>query len=341
MMKNFAVSNTMTEIHISRAGNANVLQPRNVPIPQPGRGEVLIQVHAAGINRPDVIQRRGLYPLPEGANPTPGLEVAGIVVGLGEETTGFAVGDRVCALVNGGGYAEYCAAPAGQTLPIPEGMDMQHAAAIPEAFFTVWANLFVLGKAKRGENVLIHGGTSGIGTTAIMLGRELGLTMYATVGSAPKADFIRTLGATPINYSDEDFVQTIDKHTSGRGVDVILDIMGASYLERNFNALARDGRLVIVGFLGGAIAEKVNLMTFAEKRISVTGSLMRPRTDAEKAVLAKDLRERIWPVLSAGRCWPVLDLVYPLAAAADAHRRMESGAHIGKIVLQVSDASTS
>lgn len=275
--------------------------------------------------------------MPPDAHATLGLEVAGVVVALGAGVSGFEIGDRVCALANGGGYAEYCVVPAGQTLPIPDGMDMLHAAAVPETFFTVWANLFVIGQAKPGDCVLVHGGASGIGTTALMLGREFGLKMYATVSSERKAAIVRELGATPINYHAENFAQAIQQQTDGRGVDIILDIMGGSHFDRNLSALAREGRLLLIGFLGGANAEKVNLMALAAKRIIVSGSLMRPRTNTEKAVLAMALTQHVWPILSAGRCWPILDRIFPLSAAADAHRRMESGAHIGKIVLRVTD----
>ncbi len=336
-MATFTLPDLMTEITVIHPGGPEVLKPRKVRVPGPASGEILIQVHAAGVNRPDVIQRTGLYPLPPGANMTPGLEIAGVVVALGAGVSDFAIGDRVCALANGGGYAEYCAVHVGQALPIPDGMDMLHAAAIPEAFFTVWANLFVMGQAKRHDRVLVHGGTSGIGTTALMLGREFGLDMYATVGSEQKTAIIRELGASSINYSSDDFVQEINERTDGSGVDIILDIMGASYFDRNLNALALDGRLILIGFLGGTNAEKVNLMAVAAKRVTISGSLMRPRTTPEKAALAQGLRDHIWPILSAGRCWPILDKVYPLVAAEDAHRRMESGAHIGKIVLQVVD----
>jgi putative PIG3 family NAD(P)H quinone oxidoreductase len=325
----------MIEIQIDKPGGPDVLVPREVPLPRPKAGEVLIRVEAAGVNRPDVLQRLGRYSAPPDASPILGLEVAGEVVELGEGVDTFVVGDRVCALANGGGYAGYCVAPAGQTLHIPTGMDAVHAAAIPETYFTVWANLFELGGAERGNTVLIHGGTSGIGTTALMLCRELGVRALATAGSEAKCTAIRELGGEAINYREEDFVDAVRNRTSGRGVDVILDIVGASYFARNIEALALDGRLVVIGFLGGAKVVNVALNTIVSKRAVVTGSLLRPRTGAEKAAIARALRERVWPVLNSGRCWPLIDSVFPLERAADAHRRMESGEHIGKIVLTV------
>jgi putative PIG3 family NAD(P)H quinone oxidoreductase len=312
-----------------------VLQPRQTPVPAAGAGEVLIRVHAAGVNRPDVLQRAGKYPMKPGMNPIPGLEVAGEVVAVGPGVSDFAVGDKVCALTNGGGYAQYCAVPASQTLAIPEGMDWLQAAAIPETFFTVWANLFGIGAATQGQRALIHGGTSGIGTTALMLCREFGIEAFATAGNEDKCAVIRELGAEAINYRDQDFAQVIDEKTAGQGVEVILDIMGGSYLNNNVKALALEGRLVMLGFLGGAIAKDVDLLAIMAKRATVTGSLLRSRTQAEKAAIARQLREHVWPVLAAGRCLPIIDKVYPLSEASLAHARMEGGDHIGKIVLRV------
>ncbi|CAI8810209.1 NADPH:quinone reductase [Pseudomonas sp. IT-P12] len=325
----------MTLIEITEPGGPEVLKPRQVPIPTPGEGEVLIRVHAAGVNRPDALQRAGQYPLKPGMNPIPGLEVAGEVVALGKGVSEFIVGDKVCALTNGGGYAQYCVTPAGQTLPIPEGMDWVQAAAVPETFFTVWANLFDMGGASKGQRALIHGGTSGIGTTALMLCREFGIKAFATAGSEEKCAAVRKLGAEAINYRDQDFVRVIQDNTAGKGVNVILDIMGGSYLNQNIAALGMEGRLVMLGFLGGGRANDVDLLGIMSKRATITGSLMRPRTDAEKASIAEQLREYVWPVLTAGRCLPMIDKVYPLAEAAQAHARMEAGDHIGKIVLQV------
>ena len=326
---------SMLEIQITAPGAADVLQPRHVALPTPQAGEILIQVKAAGVNRPDVLQREGHYPIPPGANPTPGLEVAGTVAAIGDGVSMHAVGDDVCALTNGGGYAQYCVVPEGQVLAIPRGVSMIQAAAIPETFFTVWANLFQLGRARRGEVALIHGGTSGIGTTALMLCRELGIRAFATAGGAEKCEVIRELGAEPINYRQESFVEVVLARTEGRGADVILDIMGAAYFEDNLATLARDGRLLLIGFLGGGVAERVNLQTIMAKRAIVTGSAMRPRSAKEKAAIAASLREQVWPVLAQGRCLPMIHASYPLVRAADAHREMESSQHIGKIVLEV------
>lgn len=326
---------TMTLIEITEPGGPEVLKPRQEAVPTAGVGEVLIRVHAAGVNRPDVIQRAGKYPMKPGMSPIPGLEVAGEVVAVGKDVSEFIVGDNVCALTNGGGYAQYCVAPAGQTLPIPQGMDWVQAAAVPETFFTVWANLFDMGGASKGQRALIHGGTSGIGTTALMLCREFGVKAFATAGSEEKCAAIRKLGAEAINYRDQDFVQVIQEKTAGKGVNVILDIMGGSYLNSNIAALGMEGRLVMLGFLGGAHAKDVDLMAIMSKRATITGSLMRSRTREEKASIAEQLREYVWPVLAAGRCLPMIDKVYPLADAAQAHARMEGGDHIGKIVLRV------
>jgi len=321
----------MTLIEITTPGGPEVLKPRQAPVPAPAAGEILIRVHAAGVNRPDALQRAGKYPLKPGMSPIPGLEVAGEVVALGYGVTEYAVGDKVCALTNGGGYAQYCAVPASQALPVPEGMDWMQAAAIPETFFTVWANLFGIGGAHKGQRVLIHGGTSGIGTTALMLCREFGIQAFATAGSEEKCTAIRALGAEAINYREQDFAQVI----GDQGVNVILDIMGASYLNNNLKALAMDGRLVMLGFLGGAKANEVDLLTILGKRAIVTGSMLRARTKAEKAAIAEQLREHVWPVLSAGRCLPMIDQVFDYTEADKAHGRMEGGEHIGKIVLQV------
>jgi len=326
---------TMTHIEITQPGGPDVLQPREVPVPRPAAGEVLIRVHAAGVNRPDVLQRAGHYPMKPGMNPIPGLEVAGDVVAVGDGVSTYKAGDKVCALTNGGGYAEYCAVPAGQVLPMPQGLDYVSAAAIPETFFTVWANLFGLGGASKGQRALIHGGTSGIGTTALMLCREFGIEAFATAGSADKCAVIESLGATAINYRDEDFVQAIQAQTAGKGVNVILDIMGGSYLNQNIAALGMEGRLVMLGFLGGAKANDVELLAIMAKRASITGSLLRPRTDQEKAAIAAQLREKVWPALSAGRCLPMIDQVFELKDVAKAHARMEAGDHVGKIVLRV------
>ncbi|MEA3170109.1 MAG: NADPH:quinone reductase [Pseudomonas sp.] len=325
----------MTLIEITAPGGPDVLQPRRADVPVAGPGEILIRVHAAGVNRPDALQRAGKYPMKPGMSPIPGLEVAGEVVALGDGVTQYSLGDKVCALTNGGGYAQFCSVPASQALPIPEGMDWIQAAAVPETFFTVWANLFGLGDAHTGQSVLIHGGTSGIGTTALMLCREYGIQAFATARSADKCAAIAKLGAEPINYREEDFAAVIAQKTGDKGVNVILDIMGASYLNNNLKALAMDGHLVMLGFLGGGKANDVDLLTILGKRAVITGSLLRARTKDEKAAIAEQLREYVWPVLSAGRCLPIIDKVYAYTDAAQAHARMEGGDHIGKIVLRV------
>jgi putative PIG3 family NAD(P)H quinone oxidoreductase len=325
------IPDRMTEIAITAPGGPEVLQPRAVSVPRPGRSELLVRVEAAGVNRPDVLQRTGHYPMPPGVNPTPGLEIAGEVAAIGHSVSGFMVGDKICALTNGGGYAEYCLLPEGQALPRPAGVGAIEAAAIPETFFTVWANLFRIARAAEGDQVLIHG----IGTTALMLCREFGIRTFATAGSAEKCAAIRELGASAINYREKDFAEAVLELTDGRGVDVILDIMGGSYFDRNMTALALGGRLVVIGFLGGTVAERLDLQALALKRATITGSTMRSRTTAEKAEIAEDLRDKVWPVLSAGRCRPIVHAVFPLARAAEAHRLMESGGHVGKIVLEV------
>ena len=307
------------------------------PVPQPAPGEVLIRVQAAGVNRPDVQQRKGAYPPPPGASPLLGLEVAGEIAAV-NGTAAFAVGDRVCALANGGGYAEYCTAPAGQCLPWPAGYDAVRAAAVPETYFTVWANVFDIGGLQPGKSLLVHGGTSGIGVTAIQLAHEFGSTVYATAGSAEKCEAILRLGAdAAINYRGEDFAARIKELTGGAGVNVVLDMVGAPYLARNLRCLATDGRLVLIAFLEGAKVETLDLTSIMTRRLTVTGSTMRPRTAAQKAAIANALREKVWPVLAAGRCGPVVHEMFPLERAADAHRLMESSTHVGKIMLKVAE----
>jgi NADPH2:quinone reductase len=325
----------MTLIEITAPGGPEVLQPRRADVPVAGPGEILVRVHAAGVNRPDALQRAGKYPMKPGMSPIPGLEIAGEVVALGDGVSEYAVGDKVCALTNGGGYAQFCSVPATQALPIPQGMDWIQAAAVPETFFTVWANLFGLGGAQKGQRALIHGGTSGIGTTALMLCREFGLQAFATAGSADKCAAIAKLGGEPINYREQDFAQVIAEKTADKGVNVVLDIMGGSYLSNNLKALAMEGRLVMLGFLGGGKGNDVDLLTIMAKRAIITGSLLRSRTKDEKAAIAAQLREHVWPVLAAGRCLPIIDKVYEYTDAAQAHARMEGGDHIGKIVLRV------
>jgi putative PIG3 family NAD(P)H quinone oxidoreductase len=325
----------MIAIEISASGGPDVLRPVERPDPVPGDGEVLIRVAAAGVNRPDVMQRKGLYPPPDGASDLPGLEVAGEIAALGHGVTDWRPGDRVCALVSGGGYATLCLAPAAQCLPIPRGLDFVSAAAIPETFFTVWTNLFQRGALRAGERVLIHGGTSGIGTTAIQLAHVLGAVVYATAGSDDKCAACRRLGATvAINYHDSDFVDAIRRETNGAGVDVILDIIGGDYFNRNIECLAINGRLVQIGLLGGSTTT-LDLGRVMRRRLTITGSTLRIRTVGEKGALAHELETHVWPLLAAKRVAPVIDRTFPLTDAPAAHRRMEQGEHIGKLVLTV------
>jgi NADPH2:quinone reductase len=326
----------MTYIAATAPGGPEVLQPATGPVPAPKPDEVLIRVLAAGVNRPDVSQRAGSYPPPPGASPIIGLEVAGIVAAAGPEVHDYRVGDRVCALTNGGGYAEYCAVPAAQTLPWPTGYDAIRAGAIPETYFTVWANLFMHGRLAPGEAVLIHGGSSGIGVTAIQLAKEFGATAYATAGTDDKVAACVKLGAeAAFNYRTTDFLDEIKKITKDHGVNVVLDMVGAAYFERNLRCLAMDGRLVLIAFLGGATVEKFNLGPVMTRRLTITGSTMRPRTTAQKGAIAAALRARVWPALEAGRAGPVIHEVFPLAEAAAAHALMESSMHVGKIMLRV------
>lgn len=334
-----AIPESMTFIAADGAGGPEVLKPARGTLPVPKPDEVLVRVLAAGVNRPDVLQRQGSYPPPPGASPVLGLEIAGEVVALGAEVRGMGLGERVAALANGGGYAEYCAVPAAQCLPWPNGYDAIRAGALPETYFTVWANLFELGRLKQGESVLIHGGSSGIGVTAIQLAAAFGATVYATAGSEEKVTACRRLGAAEaINYRTGDFVEVVRRHTAGRGVDVILDMVGGSYMARNLRALARDGRLVLIAFLEGSRVENFDFVQVMIKRLTITGSTMRPRGTEEKGAIAASLAQRVWPLLDAGRCGPVIHAVFPLADAAAAHRLMESGAHIGKIMLEVAKA---
>ncbi|HEX6974236.1 MAG TPA: NAD(P)H-quinone oxidoreductase [Vicinamibacterales bacterium] len=325
----------MVAIEIATPGGPDVLTPVERPLPHVGPGDVLVRVEAAGVNRPDVMQRLGKYPPPPGASDIPGLEVAGTVVAAGNSVTRWKEGDRVCALVAGGGYAEYCAAPSPQCLPIPRGMTAQSAAAIPETFFTVWTNLFQRAQLKSAEHVLIHGGTSGIGTTAIQLARAFGAVVYATAGSREKCDACVRLGASvAIDYRSEDFVAVIRERAGGRGVDVILDIIGGDYLPRNIESLALNGRLVQVGLIGGAKSQ-INLSAILQRRLTLTGSTLRARTVEEKGALAHELETHVWPLLDAGTVAPLVTATFPLRGAADAHRAIEAGTHIGKIVLVV------
>ncbi len=334
---------TMTAIEIAQPGGPEVLRPATRPRPQAGPGEVLIEVAAAGVNRPDVLQRKGGYPPPPGASDIPGLEIAGTVVALEPEAAEagparWRIGDRVVALVTGGGYAAYCTAPAAQCLPVPEGLTMAEAAALPETFFTVWVNVFQRGGLRAGESFLVHGGSSGIGTTAIQLAKALGARVFATAGSADKCAACEKLGAArAINYREEDFVQVVKEMTEG-GVDLILDMVGGDYIQRNLKALAPDGRLSYIAFLGGSKAE-VDFTPLMLKRITLTGSTLRARSVAFKAQVARELEATVWPLIAAGQVKPVMAASFALAQAAEAHRLMESSQHIGKIVLTLEDTS--
>lgn len=329
----------MTAIGFETPGGPDVLVPMERPVPAAAAGEVLIRVEAAGVNRPDVIQRMGHYPPPPGVTDIPGLEVAGTVVSIGADVSGIAKGDKVCALVPGGGYAEYVAAPAGSVLPVPAGLSMTEAAALPETFFTVWTNVFDRVGLKSGERFLVHGGTSGIGTTAIQLAKAFGAEVFTTVGSEEKAEAARKLGADhAINYNKADFVEAILEATGGHGVEVILDMVGGDYVERNWKVAAVEGRICQIATLNG-IAENVNFSRLMVKRLVHTGSTLRPREAAFKAAIAARLREKVWPLIEAGTVRPVMDSTFPLAEAAAAHARMESSGHIGKIVL-LTEAAT-
>jgi NADPH2:quinone reductase len=330
------IPQTMSYIHANGAGGPEVLSLATGPVPVLKPDEVLIRVQAAGVNRPDVAQRQGVYPPPAGASPILGLEVAGEVVSIGQQVTSLSVGDRVCALCNGGGYAEYCAVPAAQCLPWPTGYDAVRAAALPENAFTVWANLFQLGRLSRGETALVHGGTSGIGVTAIQLAHEFGARIFATAGSDDKCAACIRLGASAaINYRTKDFAVEVKALTEGRGVSVVLDMVGAPYFSRNIRSLGVGGRLVMIAFLQGSKPPDADLMPVMVRRLTITGSTMRPRTTAQKGAIADELRATVWPVLDAGRCAPVVHATFPLGEAAEAHRLMESSLHIGKIMLRV------
>ena len=326
----------MRAVEVSQPGPPDALKVTERPTPSPAAGEVLIRVAAAGVNRPDVMQRLGNYPPPPGITDIPGLEVAGTIESVGEGVKAWKAGDRVCALVAGGGYAEYCVAPAPQCLPIPRGMDFVHAAAIPETYFTVWTNVFERGRLQAGESLLVHGGSSGIGTTAIQLAHALGSRVFATAGSAEKCAACEKLGAQRcINYKADDFVAVVKQLTGGRGVDVVLDMVGGDYVPRNLDTLAVEGRHVSIAFLGGNIKATINIFAMMQKRLTLTGSTLRSRAIAEKGAIAAALKDRVWPLLDAGKALPVIHATFPLAGAAEAHRVMESGAHIGKLVLVV------
>jgi len=323
----------MLAVEISAPGGPESLVPVRRPIPQPGHGELLIRVAAAGVNRPDVMQRAGGYPAPPGASDIPGLEVSGSVVACGPGIERFKLGDSVCALVTGGGYAEYCAAPEVQCLPFPQGYSAAEAGALPETFFTVWTNLFERGRLQPGERLLVHGGSSGIGTAAIQLTTAMGIRVFATAGSDKKCAACRDLGAElAVNYRTEDFVAAVKSATGGKGVDVVLDMVGGDYVQRNLSCLRPEGRLIQIAFLGGAETE-LNLMPLMLKRLTITGSTLRAQSVASKGRIAAALEKEAWPLLSARTIAPVIDSSFALADAAQAHARMESSAHIGKILL--------
>jgi putative PIG3 family NAD(P)H quinone oxidoreductase len=329
-----SIPSSMAAVEISTPGGPEVLRLTERPTPQPRSGEVLIRVAAAGVNRPDALQRAGAYPPPPGASDLPGLEVAGTIAALGEGVDEWKVGDAVCALTPGGGYAAYCITPAPQCLPVPKGLSMVEAASLPETFFTVWTNVFDRVKLAPGESFLVQGGSSGIGVAAIQMTKALGHQVFATAGSDEKCAACAKLGAHAINYKTEDFVAVVKEATGGRGVDVILDMVGGDYVQRELNALAEDGRLVFINTMAGRLST-VDFRALMQRRQTITGSTLRPRSVAFKGAIAKSLRERIWPYIEAGKIKPVIYKTFPLADAAGAHALMESGQHIGKIVLTV------
>ncbi|HXV06542.1 MAG TPA: NAD(P)H-quinone oxidoreductase [Burkholderiales bacterium] len=325
----------MQVVEITRPGGPEVLKPATRPVPQPRAGEVLIQVAAAGVNRPDCLQRAGSYAPPPGASDLPGLEVAGTVVRVGEGASEWNVGDRVCALTPGGGYAQYCLTPGAHCLPPARGLDLIQAASLPETFFTVWINVFERARLAPGETLLVQGGASGIGVAAIQMARAFGHRVFATAGSAEKCAACQRLGAErAINYRTQDFVEAVQQATGGKGVDVILDMVGGDYVPRELKCLANDGRLSIIAFLGGTKAT-LDLSDILFRRLTITGSTLRPRSVEYKAGVAQALRQRVWPLIEAGAIRPVIYRTFPLAQAAQAHALMESGAHVGKIVLEV------
>ncbi len=327
------VRETMTCVEIAEPGGPEVLKPVSRPVVPPAPGEVLIKVAAAGVNRPDVFQRQGNYAPPPGTTDIPGLEVAGTVVATNGDTGGWKTGDALCALVAGGGYAEYCAAPAPQSLPVPKGLDMVQAAALPETFFTVWTNVFERARLQPGETLLVHGGSSGIGTTAIQMASRLGARVIATAGSAEKCAACESLGAErAVNYREEDFVAVVRDVTGGDGVNVILDMVGGDYVARDLEVLAVEGRMVHIAFLKGAKVE-INLAPMMMKRQTITGSTLRPQSVERKGEIAAALKERVWPLIEAGQIKPVVHATFSLSEAAAAHRLMESSRHIGKIML--------
>lgn len=327
----------MRYIHISKYGGPEVMEINEGQVPDPGKGEVLIKVHAAGVNRPDVMQRQGLYPPPPGASPIPGLEVAGEVMATGKDVSAWSVMDRVCALTNGGGYAEYAAVPAGQCLPVPASLTLEEAAALPETFFTVWSNVFDRAKLQPSETFLVHGGSSGIGIAAIQMAKSLGSKVFTTAGSREKCAASQRVGADiAVNYHQQDFVKVLKEVTDGKGVDVILDIVGGDYVARNLELAAKDGRVVSLSFINGSRVE-IDMMHIMLKRLIVTGSTLRPRSAEAKASIAKKLRAQIWPLIESRKIKPLIAARFPLENAAESHILMESSKHIGKIILTVTE----
>jgi len=322
----------MKFIEISQPGGSEVLKVSHQDIPSIGNDEVLISVKAAGVNRPDILQRQGKYPMPAGVTNVPGLEVAGIIESIGKDVVGFSVGDQVCALTNGGGYAEYCAVPFTQVLPMPKNLSFIEAAAIPETFFTVWANLFDLGRASKDDVVLIHGGASGIGSTALILCKALGIKAISTVGQDDKVNVLSHYGKI-INYKKADFEKEVLSLTKGKGVDVILDIVGAPYFNKNLTLLKKDGRLVIIGYMGGQVVERFDLQQLMLKRATITGSTMRGRSAEEKHIIAKELVAKVWPLIESGECKPMIYQVFDFNDVKKAHEALDKGDHIGKVVL--------
>lgn len=327
----------MRYIDISENGGPEAMVIKEGEPPDPGKSEVLIKVYATGVNRPDIMQRQGLYPPPPGASLILGLEVAGEVVVTGNDVSGWSISDRVCALTNGGGYAEYVAVPAGQCLPVPEGLSMEEAAALPETFFTVWANVFERAKLKPGERFLVHGGSSGIGTTAIQMAKSLGARVFTTAGSTEKCAACQRLGAdVAVNYHEQDYVEVLKEATDGQGVDVILDMVGGDYVARNLELAAMDGRIVSLSFIKGSRVE-IDMMHVLLKRLVITGSTLRPRSAEDKASIAEKLQAQIWPLIENGEIKPLIAAHFLLADAVEAHKLMESSKHIGKIILTVID----
>ena len=331
------IQQSMNYIQIEKHGDPDVLKLHSMPIPEPGPGEVLIKVAAAGVNRPDVMQRKGLYPPPPGATDVPGLEVSGTVVSVGQNVSEPPIKTEVCALVTCGGYAEYCLATASICLPVPEKISLLNAAGIPETFFTVWINVFKRGQLKAQESLLVHGGSSGIGTTAIQLGKAFEATVYTTAGTSEKCEFCNNLGAdAAINYREQDFSEEIKRLTEGKGVNVILDMVGGPYFPKNIRLLADEGRLVQIALMQGSKAE-VDFRYLLIKRVTLTGSTLRPRSVEEKTKIAQSLQKNVWPLLESGAIRPIIHELFPLKQASEAHRLMESSAHIGKILLKPAD----